>query len=241
MFVSKLVLTILAANAPSLLPYADASNVQQAVAMIAVEIRTMEETRLYCANEVPQAKRNFDYYTMLWESQNEEEIAAVEASLSRRPDRASFESMRDVAVTTGMAAIKSSAALLGAEKLCVATFMSIKSGDRNIAKKTPKASQFLKDYLREHPIPPEVSGKRDARIGCEIQYFNKGIDLDGARTACTCIADVMYKSALPDELTEIDKVARAQGDVSQLASFTRMAPDLATCAMGVLKPIEGSK
>jgi len=235
MFVSALVLIVVAASAQPLLPYTDADNLDQAVAMIALEMRTIEETRSYCAREVQDQKRFFDHYALLWESQNLDETLAVETHISRRADHTRFEALREAAVSAAMVALHAASTLSGAERLCAATFLAIKSGDRNVATQTPKASQFLKDYLRDHPAPKEVIGKRDALMGCELQLSNKGIDLDTTRKSCACITDVMYRRASAQELDEIDEVAKAHGDVSKLPSFARMAPDLAACAAEVAK------
>jgi hypothetical protein len=227
----------LSTSAASLLPYSDADNFNQAVAMIAVEIRVVDESRLYCAHEVEKGKRAFDHYALYWQTQNEDEILAVETHLGRRSDRDRFESLRDAAVSAAMVAFRAAAAVAGSEKLCSATFQSIQTGDRNVANRTPKASQFLKTYLRENPPAQEAAHFRNDVMGCEIQLSNKGAaDLDSIRTTCRCVANVMRERASPDELAEIDRVARAHGDVVHLPAMTRLAPELASCASGMPSP-----
>ena len=167
-------------SAPTLLPYADADNFDQAVAMIAVEIRVIDESRLYCAHEVEKGKRAFDHYALYWESQNGDEILAVETHLGRRSDRARFESLRDAAVSAAMVGFRAAAAAAGSEKLCSATFQSIQTGDRNVANQTPKASQFLKSYLRRNPPAQEGVNFRNDVMGYEKQLSNV-MPVDGRR------------------------------------------------------------
>jgi hypothetical protein len=236
MFVSTIALVALIASTQSAFSYADADNLDQAVAMISVEIKAIEESRLYCAREVEKARPYFDHYTMYWETQNKEEMLAVETRLSRRSDRAHFESLRDSAVSTAMVAFRAAATVSGPEKSCAATFQAIASGDRNVAHQTPKASDFLKSYLRNNPPAAEVVRKRDDVMGCEIQLSNKKIDLDSARKTCTCVTNLMHERASPEELAEIDKVAREHGDVAHLSSMSRLAPDLARCVSGAPAP-----
>lgn len=231
MFASAIASFVIVATAAlSALPYADANNLDQAVAMVAVEIRVIDESRSYCAHEVKKGKQAFDHSALYWETQNDPEILAVETRLSRRSDRSRFEALRDAAVSTAMVAFRAAAATAGPEKFCSATFQSIETGDRNVASQAPKASQFLKSYLRDNPAMQEVVKYRNDLMGCEIQLSNKGGDLDDVMKTCRCVTSVMHERASPEELAEIDRVARAHGDVAHLPTMTRLAPDLASCA-----------
>jgi len=220
----------LAFSVQPVLPYVDADSVGEALGMVALEIRIVDGVRQYCAQEVPSAKGVFDHYTLLWEKQDEDEILAVETILDRRSDRARFESMRDAALSSAMTVSRAAAAVVGAENYCGGFFEAIKSGNRNVAHQTPKASGFLKTYMRENPPVAEKVQWRNDFMGCKIKLSNNGTDLDTARKTCTCVTDTVHEKVSVDERAEIERVARAHGDMAQLPSMLRIAPDLAACA-----------
>ena len=171
----------LAFSVQPVLPYVDADSVGEALGMVALEIRIVDGVRQYCAQEVPSAKGVFDHYTLLWEKQDEDEILAVETILDRRSDRARFESMRDAALSSAMTVSRAAAAVVGAENYCGGFFEAIKSGNRNVAHQTPKASGFLKTYMRENPPVAEKVQWRNDFMGCKIKLSNNGTDRYGAQ------------------------------------------------------------
>jgi len=229
---AALILLALSASQVQKLPYVDVENTEQALAMVAMDLRIVEETRLYCGAEFPLAKRLFDYHSLLWITNNEPEIAAVESYLLTI-DRAKQESKMAPFVANAMTNLKSAAKRLGSDIICNGGIEQIKTGESNIANRTPKASVFLKEYLRDHPLPASEAGKRNMSQGCIAQSFNKNADLEDARATCKCITNVIYKEFTEVELAELDQVARAKGNAVSLLSFERVKPKLAACRIPV--------
>jgi hypothetical protein len=209
-------------------PHLDADNVEQAMSIVAVEIRMIEEMRLYCGAGLPQSKRIADYHALLWTANNEQELEAVEAYLSTR-NRVKYDAKLAPFIAAGVGMMKSAgdSALHG--QICTGMMEQIKSGERNIGSRTPQASAFLKAYLKTHSLAEPEAGKRNMYLGCVKQSFNKGIDLDDAQMMCKCMLDVMYKDLTKDELAEFDRTSRENGDVSSLPSIARVQSKLSDC------------
>lgn len=231
MVVEALLAVALASSSePQALKYSDASNLPQAVAMVSMEIHLIEETRKYCAAQVPHLKRHVDHYSYQWNDHNGSETAAVASYLKAR-DRSEFESLQAPFLATAVGMMKASRTVMGAERFCLASIEQLKTGDRNVSRRTPDASTYLNTYLAENPPPSSDVERGNTVDGCVKQSLNKGGDLDAARAMCACVADIIHGDLSPSEFAELDSVAQARGDVTQLGSMQRVAPKLAECAV----------
>ena len=206
----------------------DADNVDQALGIAAVEIQVVEKTRIACDQQVPGTKLVVDHYAFVWRDSNDAEIDAVDSHVSSAPDP-SFLSSRDAGVKKAMAAQEADIAR-NADGFCSRFVDQIKSGERNIAQRTPRASRFLKADLLAHPFPQAVYEGRQERIGCMKEGLNKRADYDKMLAFCSCTFDVIESGMSRAEYAEFLDVAGKHGDPRALPQFLRIAPRLAECA-----------
>jgi hypothetical protein len=220
------------------LPYLDADTPGEAVVMAALEERMIEETRKYCAKALPADKRGIDYAAGLWLVNNRDELTAV-ASAARARDPAKFDAQLASTIDKAMAAFAAAASVATPERACGGFAESLRTGERNIGSRTPRVSAFLKDYLKDHPLPEKDRIRRSYRLACTMKAFNAEVDLDTARSACSCQADATVDELSEADFAEVDAVAAAGGDAAALPAMQRLAPRLAAC--GSASPGDASR
>lgn len=206
----------------------DASNFDQAVAMVSLHGRIIDERRKYCGRYFPDQKRVINYYSLLWSDKNEFEIDAVESYLSNQ-DKKNFYDKQAKFLEPTMSALNAITILVSRRTACEGFIKQLQEGTDNVAKKTPKASQYLTNYLKDHPLQEIEKQKANHMMGCVKQGFNKGADFDAAVPVCRCITNTTYSNLTIDELKEADRVARAGGDSEALPQSRRLFPLLMQC------------
>lgn len=220
------------------LPYFDADTPGEAVVMAALEERMIEETRKYCGKALPADKRGIDYAAGLWVFNNRDELTAV-ASAARARDPVKFDRQLASTIDKAMAAFTAAANVATPERACGGFAESLRTGERNIGSRTPRVSAFLKDYLKDHPVPEKERIRRSYTLACAMKAFNAEIDLDSARSTCSCQADATVEALSEADFAEVDAVSAAGGDVAELASMKRLVPKLAAC--GAAAPGDASR
>jgi hypothetical protein len=174
-------------------------------------------------------KRQFDYYALLWRSNNRTELNAV-ASHAMSQDRATYERLAQEWSVPSLAIIESGNTIKGAELFCTDFTSGIQSGERNIAKRTPRSSELLHRYLIDHPLPKLFVDRQNMTTGCLKQSFNKGGDLDDAQAICDCVTTVMFSELTQSQRDDFNATARAGQDVQSLLFMTELWPKLTRCS-----------
>lgn len=189
---------------------------------------------MVCGKDFPDYIVQFDAAYFEWRRANDDEISAAakaNAGLDAH-QRAKLDNMGNSAVKAMLDTLRAGGQL---ETYCTNSVLAMRNGDMAVAKRTPKASAFLKDYLAAHPRTPEETKRRDFLLGCEAQSLRKGMLLDDARSVCGCLVDVHETQLTLAERAEYDALARARkpaAELAQLPYMQRITPDIARCIAG---------
>jgi len=205
----------------------DAGDLEQAARLLGYQSRLYEELRVYCGKQFPDTKGQFDFQVMSWIDANQTELNGLQAYLLSA-DRKEFEQRIGSALGKSLAGLKNADTAEEYMAVCEG-FGQTLTGAPRIATVTPKAAGFLRAYLAEHPLPPLELQKAAARTVCLKKGMNQKIDLDVLQPRCTCSTQRTFELLSPQELSELDRVVKAFGEVETLPFMKRIAPQLAGC------------
>jgi len=206
----------------------DADNVGQALGMVSANKAVMEGTRKLCDQLLPTDKLFIDYYFFKWTLDNSAELAALQV-FEEKNMSATFKSVRDTSVNASLDMVK----LLSEEKqkqYCINYVNRLKNGGMNLSTYTPKASAYLIDYSKSHPLTADEQSDIDFKNGCIERSFNAHADYDGAISQCSCSLNVVKTELSPKERAEILEIEKKKGDIKQLPQVKRITPDIQKCA-----------
>jgi hypothetical protein len=210
----------------------DASNLRQALSMAAVRVSHMDEIRARCSSLVPASSREIHIYSLKWRTQNESELKAVLNFTKNAPQ--SLLETRDASSKSIMAAVEQ----LPTPKqirYCMAYFDSIRKGERDFARTTPKLSKFLTEYIRESPLSASDEDRLNYEAGCAKQIANRAIaadadfNLDFTDATCKCLWDTTQRNTTAEERKLEDDTVREGKPLSTLPHWLRLQPLLAKC------------
>jgi len=211
--------------------YLDADTLGQAAGLVFTDSVMRETMRVECGKDFSAYAAHFDTAYFEWRRANEDELSAADkarATLSP-DDRVVLENAARAGAKAMLVKLRADGNL---ETYCVNQVQSMRSGETATAKRTPKASAFLKQYLVSHPLTNDEVMHRDFISGCEAQSLNKGVSLDTARPRCACLAEVQETKLTAAERAESDQHARARmptAELMQLPHMQRILPDMARC------------
>lgn len=226
-----MLLAIVPVIASTQMKYLDADNLVQAGGMVFTDEVMRDSARVECSKDFSAYAAHFDAAHFEWQRANEDELsAAAKARATLRADeRVVLENAARAAAKAMLEKLRTDGNL---ETYCVNQVQGMRSGDMATAKRTPKASAFLKEYLASHPLTEDEIAHRDFISGCEAQSLNKGVALDTARPRCACLAEVQETKLTAVERADSDKHARARMptvELMQLPYMQRIQPDMARC------------
>jgi hypothetical protein len=207
----------------------DADSLGEAASMVTTQDGLIERFRKYCAQELPANKRNFDIAALNWRSRNSKELDAA-ASFYDAPVNRKLVGSTGTATDAGFAGLKLLAKAKGTEGVCGGLAAQWQSGEVDVAKDTPRASQFLRDYLLAHPRSREQQDRKDHTVGCLKQSVNKGNDFDASLPVCECITRETFAGLTAEERAEVDRRAVAHQSIADYPPIKRVLPRLAACA-----------
>jgi hypothetical protein len=233
--VCGLLLMLVSTLAGAQLKLLDADNLAQAAGMAHAEAIGKETFRVRCGTDFPAGKAYFDRAHFAWTDANEDETAAADAVLQSLGTASEGESVdkATLAALTGM--IDKLRADGTFETVCVNQVKALHAGDMNMAKRTPKASAFLKAYLVAHPRTAEAESRWNFLRGCQAHSLNKGTDFDEATALCTCLTEVHHTKLTEAERADHDRLARARtpaAELMKLPYMQRIQPDMVRCVAG---------
>lgn len=211
--------------------YLDADNLGQAAGLVFTDSVMRDMARVECGKDFSAYAAHFDTAYFEWHRANEDELAASTKARAKfsAEDRAMVENAAKAGAKAMFDKLRADGHL---ETYCVNQVQSMRNGEMATAKRTPKASAFLKEYLASHPLTNDEVMHRDFISGCEAQSLNKGVSLDTARPQCACLAEVQETKLTAAERAESDEHARARkptAELMQLPHMQRILPDMARC------------
>ena len=205
----------------------DANDLDQAARAVGFQSLFNERMRVYCGKQFPDAKERFDFLVMAWRDVNQAELNGLQAYLPT-VNRKEFDGRVDAALEKTLAGLKDADTFEEHTAVCEG-FAENLAGPKPMSVQTPKAARFLSTYASEHPLPALELRKAAARTVCIKKGMNQHIDLDVLQPRCTCSTQRTFELLSPKELSELDAVVQAFGDINELASMKGIATQLADC------------
>lgn len=229
---TKLLLATCALVVPCAEADLDAANVGEATAMVSTEERVVDEIRKYCGQHLPKYKAKIDFEAFSWTQKNQPELSAVQIRMDARSesDRSMFRKIQWPAVQSGLAAFKVAASSHGDDLTCGGFIEELSTGARDIDRRLPAASQFLRTFLTDHPPTQEYVDRQNSNSGCIKTMFKSGADFDAAVPSCQCITDVTFTKITSEERDEMNQWLRSGRPIASFPPMKRVKPDLAQCA-----------
>lgn len=209
--------------------YRDADNLSQAAGMAIGGYEIMLRMRAYCVQSLPEHERKVDRAALIWIDQHDDELKGAE-SLFGEKKVAEFVRLSAPMIEESVGAMQRIAEERGVELMCLNLAARWTSGESSLAKQSPKASKFLKDYLATHPLAKDRVYMKDDESGCRKQQWNAGKHLDAALPFCACVIARTYELLSPLQLDEMRQLALAKKPLAEYEPLRKIAPDLARCS-----------
>lgn len=206
----------------------DADTLVEAVVMVDDQASFFSQARRYCANQVPARKAGINRAAVFWASNNGPEIYAVEAwkaAPGREKEVAQMREQKNAAVNALLQQVKA----IKAEDACAHFEKSWTDRSADIAKSTPRASAFLREYYSSLRLPAKALELIDEGVGCLTRSVNAGRDYDASVRSCDCSTNIMFTELSDTERAEVRRRAHDNGSVGDYAPYTRIKPRLAEC------------
>jgi hypothetical protein len=205
----------------------DVTDLDQAARVLGLQARFNEQLRVYCGKQFPEVKGRFDFLVMAWRDANQVELNGLQAYLPT-VNRKEFDAKVDAVLAKRVAGLKDADTPAEYTAVCEGFAESL-AGPRTLASQAPKAASFLRNFSSEHPLPALELRKAAARTVCIKKGMNQHIDLDVLQPRCACSTQRAFEMLSADELRELEGVVQAFGEVDELPSMKRIAPQLADC------------
>src|SRR5262245_6917182 len=162
-------IVVIAACCPASLlaesPKLDADNLGEAASMVSLQAMNIEELRKYCGGKLPEHKGSIDGAALNWSDRNQAEIDAAHVWFGD-PARKKIHDQVVAGFEPVIAGIRESLKVRDPQQICAALTNAWVNGDSDVAKETPRASKFLRDYLVANPMPAQIAEGRDFIKGC---------------------------------------------------------------------------
>lgn len=212
----------------------DAANLGEASGMVHASVSLNDAIRLHCAKAFPAAKAHLDHAYFVWLMANEDEIVVAEKIYGELESgkRAALENGAQAAAKALLDALQSGGRV---EAACAQQIQTQRDGEQNVARRTPKASAFLKDYLAAHPRTAGETARLDFVRGCRKQSLNNGQDFDEVMPRCACLAEVHFTQLSEAERSDYATQTRARkpaAELMQLSYMRRIQPAMLRCLTG---------
>jgi hypothetical protein len=154
----------------------DADNLGEAVGMVAVENRAIELSRKFCNEQFPELRRQVDSAAVSWRDRNQAEVRDLIAQ--KMDDSAASK----IAATAAFAAIHA-LSRDQQQQYCMDFAAGVPDGARDVSARTPRASQFLKEHLKAHPL-----SEQQGRICLVPVFAAASFSADPSYSSPVCIS-----------------------------------------------------
>jgi hypothetical protein len=208
--------------------YLDADNVSQAAGMVLAGRENMLRMRAFCAEQLPVHARIIDRAALVWIDKHEDELNGAESVMSAEKVSKFLQASAPM-LDQFLAESKRVAREKGVESTCLNLAGGWQSDERSLAVQSPKASKFLKEYLKAHPLGEERLYQIGDETGCRQQQWNVGNGLDSALPLCKCLTDKTYELLSTEQLKGMRQWVLAGKPLAEYEPFAKTAPDMAQC------------